>query len=401
MGVGQQPASRITPARAARYLLIATVVALVGAFLGQPSDAQSARAAAPGNARPEEVLVVLRPGLDARSFAGDLPRRQGNAARAAKVGLSGRVLLVQVPRGRETEFRARLAADPAVEAASLNYPVSATAAPLTPNDPKFAEQWNLAKVHAPEAWGAGARAGGATVAVIDTGADYAHPDLQGALLPGCNFVAEPDGCGPRAAADDHVGGHGTHVAGIVAAATNNGAGVAGLAWGASVLPLKALDSAGNGSWFSIIDAIRYAAQQPGVRAINLSLGSDPDFPPDAIDLDPLRGAIDAARARGIVVVAAAGNGASGVNGNAGVNLDEKPVYPASLPNVIAVAATDRDDVRASFSNYGSAVDIAAPGVEILSTVLGAYGTKNGTSMAAPQVAALAALLAARYPALGP
>ncbi len=202
-----------------------------------------------------------------------------------------------------------------------------------------------------------ARANGVTVAVIDSGADYGHPDLAASLLPGCTFVVVPSTCGPTAADDN---GHGTHVAGMIAALTNNAVGVAGLAWGASVLPLKALDSTGSGSWYAIADAIGYATNQTGVRVINMSLGSDPGFPPDASEQKLLQQMIDGARAKGIVVVVA--------SGNSGVNLDTTPIYPASLAGVVAVTAVDQNGARPSWANYGTAVAVAAPGVGILSTV---------------------------------
>lgn len=373
-------------------------VALLGTGSAVPTVT---RAAAERHERPEELVVLPRSVAGASAVAQELSARNGGVIQTTAVGLSGRVLLLRVPAGREEEFRARLAADPSVAAVSRNYEVHLEALPYTPNDPRFAQQWNLAAIHAPEAWGDGARATGVTVAVIDTGADYSHPDLAASLLPGCTFVSAVATCGPTAAADDN--GHGTHVAGTIAATTDNGVGVAGLAWGASVLPLKALDSTGSGSWYAIADAIGYATNQPGVRVINLSLGSDPNFPPDPSEQALMQQMIDAARAKGIVVVAAAGN--------SGVNLDTTPIYPASLRGVVAVTAIDQNGTRPSWANYGTAVAVAAPGVDILSTLyaydniaqawLHTYGLKSGTSMAAPQVAALAALILARNPGLNP
>jgi subtilisin family serine protease len=347
------------------------------------------------------LVVLPRSTAQATSVAQELSVRHGGDVRTQEVGLSGRVLLVQVPAGREDEYKAKLAADPTVAAVARNYKVRADADPLTPDDPGFAQQWGLTAIRAPEAWGDGARATGVTVAVIDSGADYGHPDLAGSLLAGCSFVVTPMVCGPTAAADDN--GHGTHVAGTIAALTNNGVGVVGLAWGASILPLKALDSGGTGSWFSIADAIGYATNQPGVRVINMSLGSDPNFPPDASDRALLQSMIDGARAKGILVVVA--------SGNSGANLDVTPVYPASLAGVVAVTAVAQDGSKPGWANYGSAVAVAAPGVGIYSTLCSysaatkscnhSYGMKSGTSMASPHVAALAALLIARTPTATP
>lgn len=365
-----------------------------------PLATPTARAAATP-VRAEELVVIPRSVAGASSLAQSLEARNGGQIQAIAIGLSGRVLLMHVPAGREDEFRARLAADPGVAAVSRNYEVHLDAAPLVPNDPSYPQQWGLAAVRAPEAWGDGARANGVTVAVIDSGADYGHPDLAASLLPGCTFVVVPSTCGPTDAADDN--GHGTHVAGTIAALTNNAVGVAGLAWGASVLPLKALDSTGTGSWYAIADAIGYATNRTGVRVINMSLGSDPGFPPDPSEQAILQQMIDGARARGIVVVVA--------SGNSGVNLDTTPIYPASLPGVVAVTAVDQNGARPSWANYGTAVAVAAPGVGILSTLCAynaqtqscthTYSTKSGTSMASPHVAALAALILARSPGLTP
>src|SRR4051812_5770443 len=273
----------IEPGRWRWALAVLLALGLVCSWLPGTPDV---RAEPARQARAAELVVVPRAVAQATSVAHGLEARYSEVQTLA-VGLSGKVLLVHVPAGREDEFRQRLAADSSVAAVSRNYEVHIDDGPLTPNDPSFDQQWGLTAVHAPEAWGTGARGTGVTVAVIDTGADYGHPDLSGALLPGCTFLPYPATCGPTSASDDN--GHGTHVAGTIAATTDNGVGVAGLAWGASILPLKALDSTGTGSWFSIADAINYAATQTGVRVINLSLGSDPGFPPDASDLALLQG----------------------------------------------------------------------------------------------------------------
>jgi len=372
-----------------------------GIFCAGFPVASTVHAAVESNARPSELVVLPRSTAQAASVAQELSVRHGGDVQTQEIGLSGRVLLVQVPVGREDEYKAKLAADPAIAAVARNYEVRADADPLTPNDPGFTQQWGLTAIRAPEAWGDGARATGVTVAVIDSGADYGHPDLAGSLLAGCSFVVTPMVCGPTAATDDN--GHGTHVAGTIAALTNNGVGVSGLAWGASILPLKALNSGGTGSWFSIADAIGYATNQPGVRVINMSLGSDPNFPPDSSDRALLQTMVDRARAKGIIVVVA--------SGNSGANLDVTPVYPASLSGVVAVTAVAQDGSKPSWANYGSAVAVAAPGVGIYSTLCSynamtqscnhTYGMKSGTSMASPHVAALAALLIARTPTLTP
>src|SRR5262249_34102968 len=151
------------------------------ALAGGLPFAPAARAEAKGRARPEELVVVPRSAAQATSVAQGLEVRYSEV-RTQAVGLSGQVLLLKGPPGREDEFRRRLASDPLVAAISRNYEVQADDAPLTPNDPNFAQQWGLTAVHAPEAWGNGARATGVTVAVVDSGADYGHPDLAGVLL---------------------------------------------------------------------------------------------------------------------------------------------------------------------------------------------------------------------------
>lgn len=376
------------------------VLVVLGGFLTLADRSGARTAAPPNNFRAGELVVIPGDGVAAESLARELSRTTPGI-QAGRAGASGRAVLLRVPPGREREYAARLRADARVEAVAPNYLVSIageSASGQGVNDPGFANQWNLVRIGLPDAWTSGARADGITVAVIDTGVDYGHPDLQGALLPGCTFLADYT-CGADAAGDDH--GHGTHVAGTIAAVPDNAIGISGIAWGARVLPLKVLGSDGNGAWFGVIDAIYYAAQQPTVRVINLSLSGVAD----SEDAAALAAAIDVARGRGIAVIAAAGNGSTARN------LDLEAVYPAVLPGVIAVTATDRDDVRSPYANYGRAVAVAAPGSDIYSTLCvyntaerrcgHDYGWFSGTSMAAPHAAALAALLYARYPALTP
>ncbi|HLO33511.1 MAG TPA: S8 family serine peptidase, partial [Anaerolineales bacterium] len=168
-------------------------------------------------------------------------------------------------------------------------------------------------------------------------------------------------------------GHGTHVAGIAAALCNNGTGVAGVSWGARLMPVKVLNAAGNGTYADVADGIIWAADH-GAQIINLSLGGGNSS-------QMLQDAVDYAAAKSVVLVAAAGN--------AGRN---SVFYPARYPNVIAVAATDPSNAHAGFSNYGPDVDLSAPGVSIYSTFPGGYGYNNGTSMATPFVSGLAAIL---------
>ncbi|MEB3221582.1 MAG: S8 family serine peptidase [Candidatus Sericytochromatia bacterium] len=251
-----------------------------------------------------------------------------------------------------------------------NYVYSAVA---TPSDPDYLDSWGVEAINAPVIWpfttGTGMK-----VAVIDTGVDASHPDLAGRVLPGLDLVNDDND-----ARDDH--GHGTHVAGTIAAIANNGVGTAGVAPGAQVLPIKVLNSQGQGNNADIAAGILAAADR-GAHVINLSLGGTDDS-------ETLRRAIANVQARGVIVVAAAGN--DGVS---------TPFFPAANEGVIGVAAVDSNRARASFSNFGDYIDVAAPGVSIGSTKLGSGTAKmSGTSMAAPHVAAACALLKARFPNL--
>jgi subtilisin family serine protease len=291
---------------------------------------------------------------------------------------------VQIVRGGR-DLAARLRRDPRVRFVEPNYIYRASE---TPGDPLAGEQWQLgsAVMGLPQAWDQTTGSQDVTVAVVDTGVRLSHPDLAGNLwrdptsgLHGVNLVSggEP--------VDDM--GHGTHVAGIIGAEGDNGVGVAGVAWRVRIMPVKVLDGEGNGTASGVAAGIRYAVSH-GARIVNVSLNG----PGRSQDLED---AIREARAAGVLIVCSAGND--------GRSLDSQPSYPASYPedNVIAVAATSRDGGLASFSNSSaSAVALAAPGDEILSTASdGGYEYRSGTSMAAPEVAGVLALMAAARPDL--
>jgi subtilisin family serine protease len=280
-----------------------------------------------------------------------------------------------------------------------------------PNDPQLASLWGLhntgqsggvadSDIDAPEAWDLTTGTSSIVVGVIDTGVDYTHPDLA------ANIWTNPGEIGGNGLDDDGNGfvddlhgydfvnndgdplddhSHGTHVAGTIAARSDNGQGVAGVAWQASIMGLKFLSAGGSGSTSNAIRALNYATlmrTQYGVnvRVTNNSWGGG-GYSQGLYD------AIAASGAAGILFVAAAGN--------SGTDNDAAPHYPSNydLPNVVSVAATDRNDQLASFSNYGAqSVDLAAPGVSIVSTIPGGgYASYSGTSMATPHVAGVAAL----------
>jgi thermitase len=247
-------------------------------------------------------------------------------------------------------------------------------ASVTPNDPSFTSQWHLSKIQAPSAWGITQGASNITLGMIDSGVETTHPDLAGKLVPGWNFVTL------TSTITDNIG-HGTATAGTAAAATNNGVGVAGVAWANMIMPLVVVDSTGYASYSNMANAITYAADH-GVRVVNLSIAGSSAS-------STLQSAVTYAWNKGTIVVASAGNDSTST-----------PYYPAACDNAVAVSATDSNDAFASFSNFGSWVDIAAPGVSVLTTSTGAsYGYWSGTSFSAPVVAGVAGLVLATKPSL--
>jgi hypothetical protein len=245
-----------------------------------------------------------------------------------------------------------------------------------PNDPFINQQWAVNTLQLNDVWQLEIDHE-VIVAVIDTGVDNTHEDLQGRVIQGYNFIH-----GNTNTMDDSLSSHGTMGAGIIAAITNNGIGITGATHNVKIMPIKVLDKNGSGYDSGIIEGIIYAADH-GADVINLSLGGS-QFSQALWDV------VKYAYSKGVVVVAAAGNEASTVG------------YPAAFPEVIAVGATDHLDRKASFSNYGRPLDLVAPGVQILSTTsMDTYSYADGTSFAAPYTAALAGMLKGKSPSLTP
>ena len=308
----------------------------------------------------------------------------------------------------------RLAADPNVEYVEVDQLMRHT---LTPNDPRLSEQWGFgtsaSSINVRPAWDKSTGTG-VVVAVIDTGITN-HPDLNANILPGYDFISDAamarDGGGRDNNANDegdwyaanecgagypasNSSWHGTHVAGTIAAVTNNAVGVAGTAYNAKIVPVRVLGKCG-GYTSDIADAIVWAsggtvsgvpANANPAEVINMSLGGSGSCS------TTYQNAINGAVSRGTTVVVAAGNS----------NTNVSSAVPANCPNVIAVAATTSAGARASFSNYGTGIDISAPGASILSTLntgttvpgSASYASYNGTSMAAPHVAGVVELMQA-------
>ena len=343
------------------------IVALAIAILLMSSFPTIVFAAPPDNTGPvsdfsssQRILVKFRPGTGLPE-ATQIHRQLGGQVRETISDIG--VQVVTVPKGQANEKVKAYRANVRVAYAEPDFVAKAVG---SPDDPLFGYQWGLSKVEAPQAWDVTTGSSSIKIAILDTGVDPNHPDLAGKIVSNINFSGSNT--------TNDVYGHGTHVAGIAAAITNNGIGVAGLGYSSSIMNVKVLGDDGVGYWSWVAQGIIWAADH-GAQIINLSLGGSDTS-------STLEDAINYAWNKGVVVITAAGN-----NGNS------SPFYPAYYPNCLAVAATDANDAKASWSNYGDWVDVAAPGVSVYSTMTnGGYWYMSGTSMASPHVAGLAALV---------
>ena len=387
-----------------RRLMALTALFLILAVSPAQSSRAQDRAAAPPSPAPDWTAPHV-PGQLLVKFSATSPVTA--AALAAQTGMTVQdtipelgIAVVAAPEaGTNADLAAAAAtleASPAIEWAEPNYTFTLDA---TPNDPDYTTQapyLNWLEMSA--AWEYSTGQSDVIVAVLDTGVAMNHPDLMSGIwtnpreIPdngidddGNGFIDDVHGWNfagnNNAVADDY--GHGTHVAGIAAARINNGIGIAGMAGGATIMPVKVFFPPPNviGTYEDLIRAIVYATDN-GARVINMSLGTSSYSRGE-------EAAVDYAWDHGAVVVAAAGNTGR-----------ETYHYPAAHPNAIAVAATTASDTRAGFSTYGDFVDVAAPGSSVFSTLMsGGYGNMSGTSMATPHVAGLAALLFSLNPQL--
>jgi serine protease len=397
---------RVIPWGIFTALLVGTGVLWHGHGTDGPADKPAptrAEWAAAAGVNPTRLIVDFKDDISAQALAAEpyveIPISAYSAVdrlyridfRSADEAAAAAAALARDPQVESVDYDVQATLPPGEAAvagdSSMEAECQATAAKPAefPNDPCFRYQWHLRQIGLPEAWKLG-QGQGVVVAIIDTGVTQVGDLADTTFVPGYNFVANNSD-----ARDDH--GHGTHVAGTIAQSTNNKLGVAGVAFGVSIMPLKVLSASGSGSMAAIAQAIRWAADH-GAKVINMSLGGP--FPVGTIG-----NAVKYARGKGVTIVAAAGNDGRG-----------RVSYPARYPGVIAVAATQFDESTTFYSNWGPQVDIAAPGGNVRvdqngdgkpdgvlqHTIVPGNISKTdylwfmGTSMASPHVAGVAALI---------
>ena len=353
-GVADNKESKGTDMRVSGRIFLCSFV-ILAAFLLFPGPARSGDDFAAG-----ELLVKFKSGYDGKGAKAIEEIGAKVLEKLSRLDVSR----LGLPGGLDVKkAMARLNKLPFVEFAEPNYIFKPT---WSPSDPKWNDQWGITKIDTPGGWGMETGDRDVIIAIVDTGVDLDHPDLKNKIVAGYDYVGMDSD-------PDDVGGHGTHCAGIAAASTNNGIGVAGVCANCSIMPLRVLGAEG-GLASDVAKGIVWAADH-GANVISLSLGG---MFPSSTQEDSIKYAWN----KGAIVIAAAGN--MGV---------QDAHYPAYHSTCVAVGSTESNDARSGFSNYGSWVDVAAPGGFIMSTIPdGEYGYKSGTSMATPFVAGLAGLL---------
>jgi thermitase len=420
------------------HIALALVLILIAAFAGQIRQWQKQWRAS-HHGRLMRVRPYVAPGPAAQGGGGRHDSRSSEFLVRFKAGTSEAIIQSIVSRlhdrvedeiesvsglevieeedGRDVDtVVAEYRGLPEVEYAEPIFEIQLDAKPVVPNDPRFGEQWALANegqrggkegadISAMRAWGVTKGNDKVVVAVLDSGVDYTHRDLASNIWTRPANISEYQDRDLGEIADVHGfnaiddtgdpmddNGHGTHCAGIIGAEGGNGDGIAGVNWTVQIMPLKFMDASGSGTTKDAIEAINYVINRKkagvNVRIISASWGSTQKS--RALE-DAIRKAYDA----GILFVAASGNSSA--------DTDQNPHYPSSynVGNIVSVAALDRNDQLATFSNYGAkSVHIAAPGVEILSTWLdNEFKEASGTSMATPMVAGVAALVLSKNPSM--
>lgn len=348
-----------------KKLAVISLLFLAFIFIRTGNIAVNAAVANNPSKRAIVKFSIFTPGFAKQSIV------RGQGASIAESTRLPNTIIINVPEGKSEKILNALNRNIFVDYAEEDFVAEALD---TPNDPLYPSQWGLTNIDAEGGWDVSHGDSNVHIAILDTGVNSSHPDLTGKIDSSVNCIYYS--C-PNYTTDDPQG-HGTHVAGIAAAATNNTVGVAGVNWESRIMSVKVLNDRGSGYYSWIANGIYWAADN-GADVINMSLGG-------GTSSLTLENAVDYAWSKGVVVVSAAGN--DGRN---------RATYPAYYDNVIAVTAVDESDRKASFSSYGNWVDVAAPGVDILSTYHDSYEYLSGTSMSTPMVSGLAGLIKSKYP----